>query len=141
HHVGTNIMTDTSRRITAADSAFAPVADFLFRSRYFERRFEPGVADFTFGNPHEMPLPGFVAALREAALPADENAFAYKTNEDEPRAFLADAVGRELGLGFEPEDFALTAGAFGAIALAFHLLLDPGDEAVISEPAWFCYEP
>jgi len=134
-------MSDVSRRVTAAESAFAPVADFLFRSRYFERRFEPGVADFTFGNPHEMPLPGFVAALREAALPADENWYAYKTSEVEPRAFLADAVGRELGLAFEPEDFALTAGAFGAIALAFHLLLDPGDEVVFSEPAWFCYEP
>jgi bifunctional pyridoxal-dependent enzyme with beta-cystathionase and maltose regulon repressor activities len=25
--------------------------------------------------------------------------------------------------------------------VAFHILLNSGDEAVISEPAWFCYEP
>jgi aspartate aminotransferase len=25
--------------------------------------------------------------------------------------------------------------------VAFRLLLDAGDEAVFSEPAWFCYEP
>src|SRR4029453_1994428 len=35
----------------------------------------------------------------------------------------------------------LTAGAFGAIALAFHLLTDPGDEVVIPVPGWFAYAP
>lgn len=134
-------MSELSKRVSLADAAFAPVADFYFRSRYAERRFEPGVADFTFGNPQEMPLPGFVAALRDAAVPEDKNWFAYKTSEDEPRGFLAERVGRELGLAFEPEDFALTAGAFAAIATAFRLVLDAGDEAIICEPAWFCYEP
>jgi aspartate/methionine/tyrosine aminotransferase len=33
------------------------------------------------------------------------------------------------------------AGAFAAIAAAFRLVLDVGDEAVFSEPAWFSYEP
>lgn len=134
-------MSEVSKRVRAAEASFAPVADFYFRSRYAERRFEPGIADFTFGNPQEMPLPGFVAALRDAIEPHDKNWFAYKTSEDEPRAFLAERVGRELGLAFEPEDFALTAGAFAAIAIAFRLVLDAGDEAIISEPAWFCYEP
>jgi len=134
-------MSEVSKRVSAAEQAFAPVADFYFKSRYAERRFAPGVADFTFGNPQEMPLPGIVAALREAAVPHDKNWFAYKTSEDEPRAFLAERVGGELGLAFDPEDFALTAGAFAAIAIAFRLVLDAGDEAIISEPAWFCYEP
>ena len=42
---------------------------------------------------------------------------------------------------FEPADIALTAGAFAAIVVAFRLVLDVGDEAIFSEPAWFCYEP
>ena len=57
------------------------------------------------------------------------------------RRFLAEAVGRELGLAFEPADIALTAGAFGAIAAAIRLVLDPGDEAIFSVPPWFCYAP
>jgi aspartate aminotransferase len=130
-----------STRIAAADAAFAPVKQFYFASRYGERRLAPGICDFTFGNPHELPLPGLVAAIRKQAVPQDKNWFAYKTSEPEPQAFLAERVGRELGLPFEPEDFALTSGAFPAIAVACHLLLEPGDEAVISEPAWFCYEP
>ena len=117
------------------------VKDFYFNSRYGERRGEPGICDFTFGNPHEMPLDGIVAAMRERAVPHDKNWFAYKTSEEEPQAFLAERLKHELGLPFEPADIALTAGAFAAISVAFRLVLDAGDEAVYSEPAWFCYEP
>jgi len=131
----------TSSRIRAADAAFAAVKEFYSSSRYAERRFDPGVSDFTFGNPHEMPLPGLVAAIRERATPHDKNWFAYKTSEAEPQRFLAEHLGQELGLPFEPHDIALTTGAFAAIMVAFHQVLDAGDEAVFSEPAWFCYEP
>ena len=130
-----------SQRAAAADRAFDAVKRFYFSSRYGERRGDPTIADFTFGNPHEMPLEGLVAAIREGAVPRDKDWFAYKTSEEAPQTFLAEAVGRELGLPFEPPDIALTAGAFGAISVAIRLLLDAGDEAIISEPAWFCYEP
>ena len=131
----------TSARIKAADAAFAAVNRFYSSSRYAERRFDADVCDFTFGNPHELPLPGLVTAIRERAQPLDKNWFAYKSSEEQPQAFLAEHVGRELGLAFEPSDIALTTGAFAAIMVTFHLVLDTGDEAIISEPAWFCYEP
>jgi len=134
-------MTIVSRRIAAANSAFDGVANFYFNSRYADRRLDRDIADFTFGNPHEMPLPGIVSAIREAAVPQNKDWFAYKTSEEAPQAFLAAAVGKELGLAFEPPDIALTSGAFAAIAVAFRLILDAGDEAIYSEPAWFCYEP
>jgi aspartate aminotransferase len=134
-------MSVVSARVRAADAAFAAVRDFYLTSRYGQRRGDPGICDFTFGNPHEMPLDGIVAALRAAAVPHDKNWFAYKTSEEEPQAFLAERLTQELALPFEPADIALTAGAFAAIMVAFRLLLDAGDEAVISEPAWFCYEP
>ena len=134
-------MSIVSARIKAADAAFAAVRDFYLTSRYGERRGEPGICDFTFGNPHEMPIDGLVTALRERAVPHDKNWFAYKTSEEEPQAFLAERLKHELALPFEPADIALTAGAFAAIMVAFRLVLDAGDEAVFSEPAWFCYEP
>jgi aspartate aminotransferase len=134
-------MTVISRRVAAADGAFAAVKDFYFSSRYAKHRADPAVADFTFGNPHEMPLDGIVAAIRESAVPENKDWFAYKTSEEAPQAFLARVLGRELDLAFEPPDIALTAGAFAAISVAFRLVLDAGDEAVYSEPAWFCYEP
>jgi len=134
-------MAIVSRRTAAANRAFDAVRHFYFDSRYGQRRGDPSIADFTFGNPHEMPLAGLVTAIREAAVPRNEDWFAYKASEPEPQAFLAAALGKELGLAFEPEDIALTTGAMAAIAVAFQLLLDEGDEAVFSEPAWFCYEP
>jgi aspartate aminotransferase len=88
-----------------------------------------------------MPLDGIVKALRQHAVPQNKNWFAYKTSEEEPQAFLAERLSRELALPFEAPDIALTAGAFAAIMVAFRLVLDAGDEAIISEPAWFCYEP
>jgi aspartate aminotransferase len=130
-----------SSRIRAADAAFAAVRSFAGASRYSDRRLEPGISDFTFGNPQEMPLPGIVSAIRDKALPHDKSWFAYKTTEEEPQRFLSERLGRELGLPFEPADIALTAGAFAAIMVAIRLVLDAGDEAIYSEPAWFCYEP
>jgi aspartate aminotransferase len=131
----------TSSRIRAADAASAAVRQFFSASRYADRRFDPDVLDFTFGNPHELPLAGLVAAIREHAQPHDENWFAYKTSEPAAQGFLAEHVGRELDLPFDATDIALTTGAFAAIMVAIHLVLDPGDEAIYSEPAWFCYEP
>jgi aspartate aminotransferase len=134
-------VTPVSDRTSAANRAFEAVKHFFFDSRYGRRRGDPAICDFTFGNPHEMPLEGLVAAIRQAAIPQNEDWFAYKASEEAPQAFLAAALARELGLAFDPADIALTAGAMAAIAAAFRLVLDEGDEAIYSEPAWFCYEP
>lgn len=134
-------MSIVSRRARLADSGFAAIRNFYFSSRYAQCRNDADICDFTFGNPQDMPLGGLVSAIRERAVPRNKNWFAYKASEEEPRAFVAQRVGRELGLAFEPEDIALTTGAFAAIMVSFRLVLDAGDEAVISEPAWFCYEP
>src|SRR3954464_12680161 len=134
-------MSIVSKRARLADTQFAAVRDFYVSSRYARHRTDPDTCDFTFGNPHEMPLAGIVSAIRERAVPQDKDWFAYKTSEPEPQAFVAQALARELELPFAPADIALTAGAFGAIAVAFRLLLDPGDEAIFSLPPWFCYAP
>jgi aspartate aminotransferase len=130
-----------SQRTQAAVDAFESLKHFAFKSRYGERRGDPAIADFTFGNPHEMPLEGMVAAIRASAVPQNKDWFAYKTSEEAPQAFLAKTLASELDLAFEPPDIALTAGAFVAISVAIRLVLDAGDEAIYSEPAWFCYEP
>jgi aspartate aminotransferase len=135
------MMSVVSRRARLADTGFAAVRHFYVSSRYAQHRSDPDTCDFTFGNPHEMPLDGLVSAIVERAVPQNKNWFAYKTSELAPQAFLAERVGRELKLAFEPADIALTAGAFAAIMVAFRLVLDAGDEVLFSEPAWFCYEP
>jgi aspartate aminotransferase len=134
-------MQVVSNRARAATGSFEPIRQFYFHSRYAERRSEPDICDFTFGNPHEMPLSGLVEAIRHHAVPHNKDWFAYKASEPEPQAFLAERLMQELSLPFEPDDIALTNGAFAAITVAFRLLLDAGEEAIFSTPAWFCYEP
>jgi aspartate aminotransferase len=97
--------------------------------------------DLTFGDPHEMPLAGLVGALEAHVRPRTVDWFAYKTSEEPARRTVAAALRTELRLAFEPEDVAMTQGAFGAIALALRLVADAGDEVVIPVPGWFCYAP
>ncbi|WP_421724648.1 aminotransferase class I/II-fold pyridoxal phosphate-dependent enzyme [Bauldia sp.] len=133
-------MTPVSKRVQAADDAFRAIADF-YDALAEKRRDGDDVCDFTFGNPNEMPLPPLVDAIRQRAIPQDERWYAYKSSDEESRAFVAERLSRELSLSFEPEDIVFTAGAFVAISIAMRLVLDAGDEALFSEPAWFCYEP
>lgn len=129
-----------STRAAEAGASFADVREFFFSSRYGQKRTDPTICDFTFGNPHEFPLPGLVEAIQRRSVPQNKDWYAYKTSEEEPRAFLAESLSAELGLPFEPDDVAMTSGAFGAIAVAFGVLLNPGDEVVIPVPGWFAYE-
>ena len=64
-----------------------------------------------------------------------------RRSERSAQEAVAAGLSAELGLDFEPDDIAMTQGAFGAISLAFALLADAGDEVVIPVPGWFCYEP
>jgi aspartate aminotransferase len=138
---GENSMQMVSNRVKAAANSNGHLRQLYFFSRYAERRGDPRICDFTFGNPHEMPLPPLVEAIRRHAIPLNKDWFAYKTSEAAPQAFLAECLTRELTLPFAPEDIALTNGGFAAISVAFRLLLDAGDEAIFSTPAWFSYEP
>jgi len=129
----------TATRTAAVARALAGVLGMLEWRE--ELRHEPGTCDLVLGNPQEMPLPGFVSALRHHSQPLNKDWFAYKRSEPEAREVVATSLREWRGLPFEPADIALTPGAFGALATAFRALLDPGDEVVYSLPPWFLYEP
>ena len=133
-------MTIAERRMERMLGSVAHVFDW-FRDGPFERhRADPGIADFTFGNPQELPLPGLVDALQRHAVPQDKDWFAYKFSEPEPRQVVADSLRRRTGIAFRPEDIALTAGAFGALGVTIRALCDVDDEVIFLSPPWFFYE-
>ena len=62
-------MADTEGRTDRMVASVAHVFSW-FRDGSWERHhLDPGVADFTFGNPQELPLPGLVDALQRNAVP------------------------------------------------------------------------
>jgi aspartate/methionine/tyrosine aminotransferase len=129
---------ELSDRARAVDQAIAPVTSFFLSLR--EKDGQDDVVDLTFGDPHEMPLPALVSAIRENLEPRSTDWFAYKSSLAPAQEAIAAGLRDELGLPFEPPDITMTQGAFGAIALAFRLVADVGDEVVIPAPGWF-YPP
>lgn len=125
-------------RVAAVTRAMSGLRDQL--QQWESQGLEPGMSDLTLGNPQEMPLPGFVSALQRHSVPRDKNWFAYKFSEPDAQSVVAKALREWRGLPFESADIALTTGAFGALATAFRVLLDPGDEVIYSLPPWFLYE-
>jgi aspartate aminotransferase len=129
-----------SQRITQVMDRLAPVAQFFTASAYARRAGEPGICDFAVGNPHELALPGFVAALGRATVPQDNAWFAYKNNEPAACAVVAAALRERRGLPFAADDILLTNGAFAALAVVLGAIVDPGDEVIFLSPPWFFYE-
>ncbi|WP_136706473.1 aminotransferase class I/II-fold pyridoxal phosphate-dependent enzyme [Agromyces sp. H66] len=128
-----------SARAVAAKGSVDTVTTFF--SSIQDAAGDPDALDFTFGNPHEMALPGLTNAMRAQLEPRSVDWFAYKTNERPAQEAVSAGLRTELALDFEPDDIAMTQGAFGAISLALAMLADAGDEVVIPVPGWFCYAP
>lgn len=133
-------MTIAERRMDRMVGSVAHVFDWFRNGPYEQHHLDPGIADFTFGNPQEFPLPGLVDALQRHAVPQNKDWFAYKFSEDEPRAVIAASLHQRTRLDYRPEDVALTAGAFGALGVTIRALCDVGDEVIFLSPPWFFYE-
>ena len=131
-----------SARPGTLDDLFETVAPFIsfFTGPIWARNGEPGMANFAVGNPQDMPLPGYVDALRAQIEPQSPDWFAYKMSEPKSQATIAASLAARTGLAWDPADVAMTNGGFGALAAAFRAILEPGDEVVFPTPPWFFYE-
>lgn len=129
-------------RVRASQAAMAPFNRLFERSPYARRDVDdPENCDFVFGNPHEMPLEGFVSALQRHLTPQNQEWFAYKLSEPRSQEIVAASLSEQRGVSFRPEDILMTNGAFAAIAVSLCTLLEQGDEVIYLSPPWFFYEP
>jgi aspartate aminotransferase len=132
-----------SQRVSTIGAAtpFQMLYDFYRLSGYQDRRHEPGVLDFTFGDPHDPPSAAYVEILRETLIPQHELWFAYTMDHPEALEAAAGSLQRLTSIPFSAEDIHLTTGGFAAISTALKVVGDPGDEVLYSLPPWFLYEP
>lgn len=121
-------------------AASLPFASWYATSTYPARAGQPGIVDLLFGNPHDMPIPGFAEALERHARPQDPSWFAYKFDEPYATAVAAEGLRRHTGMPWRDQDIAMTNGGWGAIAVAIRALTEPGDEVIYFDPPWFFYE-
>lgn len=59
----------------------------------------------------------------------------------ELRAEICNYLARRFELRYEPQNILVTVGGSEAIDLAIRALVKPGDEVIIPEPCFVCYEP
>ncbi|MDQ4149539.1 MAG: aminotransferase class I/II-fold pyridoxal phosphate-dependent enzyme [Actinomycetota bacterium] len=101
---------------------------------------DPYACDFVAGNPQEIAPRGYVDVLLRWTEPQDKSWFGYKGAHRPAQVAAAEALSKELGINFDPDDVALTRGAHGALAAALATVVDPGDEVIYLSPPWFFYE-
>jgi len=128
------------RRIANAFGAIRGLYEFFLESDFAQRGHLPGANLLVVGDPQEMALPGFVAALRGQLEPQNPQWYAYKLDERPAQEAAAAGLRQRTGIGFLPEDVHLTNGAFAALTVAIKLMGDPGDELIFLSPPWFFYE-
>jgi aspartate aminotransferase len=105
------------------------------------RATQADACDFRFGNPQEMPLPQIQQAITKWAAPKNKDWFAYKFNDPQAVRVAVESLRKRVGIEFEPDDIAMTTGAFGGLASTLRAILDPGDEVIYLSPPWFFYVP
>ncbi|HET9783220.1 MAG TPA: aminotransferase class I/II-fold pyridoxal phosphate-dependent enzyme [Candidatus Dormibacteraeota bacterium] len=129
-------MSSFSRTVRGMIEYLEPVLEFVGGP-------DPGpqASDFRFGNPQEMPLPEIQEAIARWATPKDKGWFAYKFNDPSAVRVAVESLKQRVGIDFEPDDIAMTTGAFGALATALRAVVDPGDEVIYLSPPWFFYAP
>ncbi|MGQ4649387.1 aminotransferase class I/II-fold pyridoxal phosphate-dependent enzyme [Lyngbya aestuarii] len=128
-----------SPRFLKAMEFQTPISEFYAKAAYMKRSKEPGSLDFTLGDAHEMPPPGFVEALQYWSVPQHEGWFAYKGNLPESRATVSAALKSQRGISVEPEDVFLTNGTVVGLAICLQILAGVGDEVIINTPPWLGY--
>jgi aspartate aminotransferase len=129
-----------SPRAKSVLDTMAPIRSFFTESPWARRVAEPGVCDFTIGNPHEMPLSSYVDALRRWIEPRDPHWYAYKMNEPSSRSIVADSLRKWRGVPYAQEDIFLTTGATAGLSISLSAIVEPGDEVIFITPPWFQYE-
>lgn len=131
----------SSSRARQIAASLERIISFQSGSTWARRHNEPGIADFTFASPHEMPLRGVVDALQDWSMPLTRDWFARKTFDDDAQHQIATGLQAAHGLPFVAGDVALTDGAAASISVALKTVADVGDEVIYCLPGWLYYEP
>ncbi len=97
------------------------------------------VIGFGAGEP-DFPTPGpIVEAAVEACRDAANHRYTPTAGLPELRQAVADKTRRDSGLEVTPTQVLITNGGKQAVANAFAVLCDPGDEVIVPAPYWTTY--
>lgn len=101
----------------------------------------PDIIRLSIGEPDFTP-PKHALKAAEQAAEEGKTHYAPTNGIPELREALAQKMHRDYGLTYDPESEVLvTVGGTEALFLALLSLINPGDEVLIPNPGFVCYEP
>ena len=98
---------------------------------------EENVFDFSLGNPSIPAPPAIGKAIVELAQQEDPCAlhgYTSSAGDMGVRSAIADSIRARFGLDAKGERIYMTCGAAASLTIAFHAVLNPGDEVVVPAP-------
>jgi aspartate aminotransferase len=98
------------------------------------------VVSLSIGEP-DFDTPRHIKDACIDALLRGETHYAPSNGIPELLSLIASKCERENAIPCRPEQVIVTCGAKDAIREAMEAVLNPGDEAIIPDPAWVSYEP
>ncbi|PIE62040.1 MAG: aspartate aminotransferase [Desulfobacterales bacterium] len=96
------------------------------------------VVHMEIGEP-DFNVPECVNKVSVAALCQNETSYTHSLGDMRLRQAIADYHGRTYGTVVDPGQILVTSGTSPAMLLLFSVLVDPGDEIIISDPHYACY--
>ena len=130
----------SERRISARAAGVAPSATLAVDAKAKALRAQgESVIGFGAGEP-DFPTPEHIVAAAEAACRDPRNhKYTPTAGLPELREALAVKTRRDSGLEVSPSQVLVTNGGKQAVANAFAVLCDPGDQVLVPAPYWTTY--
>jgi aspartate/methionine/tyrosine aminotransferase len=113
------------------------VMDVLERAHELERQ-GCRIIHLEVGEP-DFDTPPCVKAAACRALDEGHTHYTHSLGMLELREAICEDYSRRYGVGVDPQNVLVTSGTSPAMFLLFSVLLDPGDQVIISDPHYACY--
>ena len=99
------------------------------------------IVGLTVGQP-DFPTPWHVSEQAIKSIESGKTFYTANSGLVELREAIAEYLSRRFSLSYEPSDeIIVTVGGSEAIDASLRALINPGDEVILPQPAFVCYEP
>jgi len=114
------------------------VMEILERAKSMERRGEH-IVHLEVGEP-DFDTPACVCDAAKLAIDQGFTHYTHSLGDQDLREAICEHFQRRYGVSVTPDRVLIFSGTSPAMMLLFSSLLDPGDEVILSNPCYACYE-
>ena len=130
-------MKELSKIALAVEPSSTMAIDTLFKQMKAEGQ---DVIGFGAGDP-DFNTPDYIKEAGIAAIEHNETRYTPSSGTVELRKAICQRLKADCGVEYTPQQISVSNGAKPCVYVALRALVNPGDEVIIPEPCFVCYEP